>query len=118
MKKLFIFMLVTVFATATLNAQGRPQMNPQDMAKRQTESIKAKVNLNEDQYKKVFEINLKTSEELSKVMSEGGRNSDAFSKLNNKKDSLIKTVLTPDQIKLYDEYLKERREARQTRGQR
>ncbi|MDD2358744.1 MAG: DUF4890 domain-containing protein [Thiovulaceae bacterium] len=118
MRKAFIFMAIAVFATATLNAQGRPQMNPQDMAKRQTEAIKEKVNLNEDQYKKVFEINLKTSEELGKVMREGGRNSDAYSKLNNKKDSLIKTVLTPDQIKLYDEYLKERREARQARGNR
>jgi Spy/CpxP family protein refolding chaperone len=115
MKKALLIALA-VFTTALVSAQGRPQMNPQEMAKRQTEAIKEKVNLSQDQYKQVLEINLKSTEELAKSMREGQRDMEAFNKINHKKDSLIKTVLTPDQIKLYEEYLKERREARRNQG--
>lgn len=104
-------MVLAIFAISTLGAQGMPQMNPEDMAKRQADAIKEKVKLTEDQYKKVFEINLKSSQEMIKQMGQN-RDMSAMMKMNAQRDSLIKLVLTPDQVKLYDEYLKERRNMR------
>lgn len=116
MKKVLLMIAVAVFTTTMVSSQGRPQMNPQEMAKRQTDAIKERVKLSDDQFKQVFDINLKSSEETMKILSGGRRDMEALTKINNKKDSLIKCTLTPEQIKLYDEYLKERREARRAQG--
>jgi Spy/CpxP family protein refolding chaperone len=109
MKKVLVTIVLVLFAFAGVNAQNRPQRNPEEMAKRQTDAIKEKVKLTDAQYKKVLEINLKSSQEMMEAMKSNERDMSTMMKMNNKKDSLIKLVLTPEQIDLYNEYLKERR---------
>lgn len=117
MKKIIFLVILSVVAFSMVMAQGRPQMNPQEVAKRQTELIKERVKLSEDQFKQVLEINIKSTEEIMKLMSSGQRDMELIFKIDQRKDSLIRSVLSPKQATMYDDYLKERRDSRRIPGQ-
>lgn len=139
MKKIAILMVVLLFAAGTTMAQergggqrpsktmnggpggqGRMQMNPEQMAQRQTQRLVDELKLNKDQEAKVLAINKKyikdhpfdfqkmrdaSDEERAKMRQE-------MQKVQEDRNKEIKAVLTPEQVKLFDENLKKREEMR------
>jgi Spy/CpxP family protein refolding chaperone len=139
MKKLGVLIVVLVFVAGTTFAQergggqrpsrteqgrpggqGRPQMNPEEMVKRQTARLVEELKLNKDQEAKVLAINKKYMEKNSFDWSKMRDASDdertkmreEMTKVQNERNKEIKAVLTPDQVKLFDENLKKREEMR------
>lgn len=103
--------------------QGRPQMNPEEMLKRQTESMVEELKLNKDQETKVSAINKKYLDKQSayRTKMQGASDEDRakfreeFTKMQTEKDKEIKGILTADQVKLYDELIKKRAEQMRNR---
>lgn len=100
--------------------QGRMQMDPEQMAQRQTQRLVDELKLNKDQEAKVLAINKKyikdhpfdwqkmrdaTDEERTKMREE-------MRKVQEDHNKEIKAVLTTEQAKLFDENLKKREEMR------
>jgi Spy/CpxP family protein refolding chaperone len=138
MKKLGVILVIFLFATGITFAQergsgqrpskteqgrpggNRPQMNPEEMLKRQTQRLVEELKLNKDQEAKVTAINKKYMEKQSMDWSKMRDASEAErtkmreerTKIQAEKDKEIKTILTADQVKLYDEMLKKREEMR------
>lgn len=139
MKKLGVLIVALVFATVTTFAQergggqrpsrteqgrpggqGRPQMNPEEMVKRQTARLVEELKLNQDQEANVLAINRKYMEknpvDWSKMREasdeERAEMREKRMKVQNEKNKEIKSVLTPEQVKLFDENLKKREEMR------
>ena len=157
MKKLSLFFLVFVFAISTSCGQGgkkqnagqakdqqapqeqrrgpggpdgaggRPQFNPEDMAKRQTSQIAEFVKFTEGQEAKVTEVNLK----YAKLMMEN-RGQGNFREMNETqraewrakmekqqqdKDAELKALFTADQYKQYETFKQEQEKRRRERMQ-
>ena len=139
MKRLGILFVVLLFAAGasfaqergggerpskTMNGrpggQGRPQMNPEQMVQRQTQRLVEELKLNKDQEAKVLAINKKYMEknpfDFSKMRdasdAERAKMREEMRKVQEEKNKEIKTVLTPEQVKLFDENLKKREEMR------
>lgn len=141
MKKLGVLLVILLFASGITYAQrgggerpskaveqGRPgagrgdrtQMNPEEMLKRQTQRLVEELKLNKDQEAKVLEINKKYMDKQSGDWAKMRDASDeertkmreAMRKIQDEKNKEIKAVLTPEQVKLYDENLKKREEMR------
>jgi protein CpxP len=99
---------------------GRPQMNPEEMLKRQTQRLVEELKLTKDQEAKVLAINKKYMDKNSGGWEKMRDASDeertkmreAMRKVNEDRSKEIKAILTADQIKLYDEMQKKREEAR------
>lgn len=139
MKKLAILLVVLLFTAGATFAQergggerpsksmngrpggqGRMQMDPEQMAQRQTQRLVEELKLNKDQEAKVLAINKKyikdhpfdfqkmrdaTDEERAKMREE-------MRKVQDNRNKEIKAVLTPEQAKLYEQNLKKREEMR------
>jgi Spy/CpxP family protein refolding chaperone len=139
MKKLGVILVIFLFATGMTIAQergggarpsrteqgrpgggNRPQMNPEEMLKRQTQRLVEELKLNKDQEAKVTAINKKYMEKQSFDWSkmrdasddERAKMREERNKIQAEKDKEIKALLTADQVKLYDEMLKKREEMR------
>ena len=97
-------------------------MNPEEMVKRQTQRLVEELKLTKDQEAKVTAINKKymdkrtadrskmsaaTDEERAKMFAE-------MRKIQDEKNKEIKAVLTPEQVKLFDEKLKKQEEMRKS----
>lgn len=143
MKKLGVMLLVLLFAAGTSFAQergggqrpsrtegqgrpggqGRQQMNPEEMLKRQTARLVEELKLNKDQEAKVLAINKKYMEknpvDWSKMREasddERAKMRELMRKVQDDKNKEIKALLTPDQVKLFDENLKKREEMMKNR---
>lgn len=98
----------------------RPQMNPEEMLKRQTQRLVEQLKLNKDQEAKVTAINKKylgkQSVDFSKMRDasdeERTKMREEMQKIQAEKNKEIRTVLTPEQVKLFDENLKKQEEQR------
>lgn len=137
MKKLGVLLVALVLAAGTTFAQergggqrpsrteqgrpgGRPQMNPEEMVKRQTARLVEELKLDKDQEAKVLAINKKYMEknpvDWSKMRDasddERAKMREEMRKVQDEKNKEIKTVLTAEQVKLFDENLKKREEMR------
>jgi Spy/CpxP family protein refolding chaperone len=96
----------------------RPQMDPEQMVQRQTQRMVEELKLNKDQEAKVLAINKKYMEKQSVDWSKMRDASDAerakmretMMKVQAEKNKEIKALLTPDQVKLFDEAQKKREE--------
>ena len=110
--------------TAPQGVQGnrgdRQRMSPEERNAQQTKRLVEELKLTKEQELKVTAINKKYSEkqtfDWSKMRdaSEADRTKmrETMTKVQADKDKEIKTILTADQLKLYDEMLKKRAEAR------
>ena len=107
--------------SADAGRQGdRQMMTPEQRLHRQTQQLVEELKLTKEQELKVTAINKKYQEKQSfdrtkmRDASEDERQKmrDAMMKIQTEKVKEIKTVLTPDQIKQYDEMLKKREEMR------
>ncbi|HEY3369717.1 MAG TPA: hypothetical protein VGK10_02650 [Prolixibacteraceae bacterium] len=102
------------------NRGDRERMTPEQRIQRQTQQLVEELKLNKDQEQKVTAINKKYSEkqtfDWSKMRDasddERAKMRESMMKIQADKDKEIKTILTADQVKLYDEMLKKRAEAR------
>lgn len=118
MKKTILSLLVTLFAVVA-NAQGfGGPMNPEDMAKFQTERVKEACTLNDDQYKAIYDIYLEQSKKMQEQMQsaqQGGNgmprfDREAMKKQREEMNAKIKTILTEEQYAKYEEMQKQQRQ--------
>ena len=98
----------------------RQRMTPEEMQKRQTQRLVEELKLTKEQEAKVTSINKKYQEknpaDWSKMRDasddERAKMRESMRKVQAEKDKEIKAILTPDQVKLYDDMLKRREEMR------
>lgn len=137
MKKLGVLLMILLFASGITYAQrgsderpsktmqqgrsgARPQMNPEEMLKRQTQRLVDELKLNKDQEAKVTAINKKYMEKQSFDFSkmrdasdeERAKMREEMQKIQAEKNKEIKAILTPEQVKVFDENQKKREEMR------
>ena len=141
MKKLGVLVMVLLFVSGITYAQrgsgerpsktveqgkpgagkgNRPQMNLEDMIKRQTQRLVDELKLTKEQEAKVLTINKKYMDkqtfDFSKMRDatdeERTKMRESMQKVQAEKDKEIKAILTADQVKLFDEMQKKREEMR------
>lgn len=121
-KNLFSLLLVLIITTAAV-AQPRgdqSNVNPEDMAKRQTAQLKEVLDLTSAQEKKVYDINLESGKKMRALRQEmQGSGFEAMrekmGKIREEQNKKMKEVLTAEQWKKYEKYQEERREQRNQR---
>jgi Spy/CpxP family protein refolding chaperone len=115
MKKTLFLTFAALFALVlSVNAQpgGQPP-SPEEMAKMETEQMKSGLNLTADQLTKVEAINLKYAQKMGEMFQQGPPSD--FAEMQKKMEEIQKAkradfekVLTPDQLKKYDQMMEER----------
>ena len=94
-------------------------MDPEEMAKRNTDAMKERLELNDDQLKKVEAINLETSKKMSEVFASASGSREAMREemmaIDEEKDEALKPILTEDQWKEYEKMKEEQAERRRQR---
>ena len=123
MKKIGFLLIALLFGTMVSMGQNWQNATPEEMAKRQTDQIKEKCGLDKTQEKKVYDLNLESSKKMAKMREEmrggGGPNEEMrakMTKIREDQNAEMKKILTADQYKKYEQYLEERRAARQQGG--
>ena len=127
MKKIGIILCVLLFVSTVSIAQnrgGQRNMDPKERAKQTTERLKEALDLNKEQEKKVYEINLKGNEKMMEARREMQESGGGFEgmrekmgKLREEQNKEMKKILTDKQWKKYEKYLEEMR-ARRGQGRR
>lgn len=113
MKKL-IFGLFALLMTTCAFAQ--PQFNAEDMAKMRVDRIKETCKTTDAQYKKLYDYFLKDSQQMMEMFQNnqgggpGGFDMEAMQKRMQEQEKFIKSVLTADQYKKYDEEMQRMRQ--------
>ena len=96
---------------------GRGNMDPKEMAKRQTDQMKESLELTAEQLPKVEALNLKYAEKFKVVRDEAGDDREsmrsAIREMMKEKDVEIKKILTADQ---WTKFEADRKERMQNRG--
>ena len=118
MKKTGILFFVFVMIITTTIAQqrgGQRNLNPEDIAKRQTERMDEALDLTKDQEKNVYEINLESGKkmrDLREKMRGGGFEGmrEKMGEIREEQNEKMKKVLSASQWKKYEKYLEERQE--------
>ena len=100
---LLIISVITMHAQDNRHGGGRGSASPEDRAKRQTEMMKESLSLTAVQEPKVSAINLKYAKKLEEVrkVADTAAQRRSAQKLNQQKESELKTVLTAAQFKSY-----------------
>ena len=115
MKKALFLTFTALFALfLAVNAQpGGPPPSPEEMAKMETEQMKSSLNLSGDQLTRVEAINLKYAQKMGEMFQQGPPSD--FAEMQKKMEEIQKAkradlekVLTPDQLKTYDQMMEER----------
>lgn len=123
MKNLLI--MIALFFAMGLQAQppggqGR-QFDRDEMVKRQTKDMVENLSLNEDQTKKVSELNEKYAEKMGEIFQNANGDfsgmREKMGKLREEKNEELKTVLTEEQFKKYLELEEKRMEEMRQRRQ-
>lgn len=126
MKKIILTALLGALTLSLAIAQNRPQkrvlnhpqgsinytlryaneniLNPEEIAKRQTENMKTRLGLTSEQEKKVYELNLKTAKEQAKIRESIRIQREQLAKNIIAKDSLVNNVLTAEQKRFHELY--------------
>jgi N-methylhydantoinase B/oxoprolinase/acetone carboxylase alpha subunit len=108
MKKFVLMMMAVAFSLASFAQQGgqRREFNPESMATRRADQVKEATKLNDEQYKKVYDLFLKQSKDMQAKMSEGGGGFGAFNMEDMQKqqeatNKALKEILSEEQYKAY-----------------
>lgn len=122
MKKMFILVAALLFGAAVANAQpggwGGQRPDPEQMALRQADRMKEQLELTDAQYTKVLELfkaeNAEWMKNFNPEAAQGGdMDFEAIRKQMEerraKRDVQLKTILTEDQFKKYQENMANRR---------
>ena len=103
----FLLGLMALVMTTGAFAQGFGQFNPEDIAKMQADRIKEVCKVDDAQYKKITEYFVKDVKEMTEQMSQGqggfGFDMEAMQKRMKAQTDFLKSVLTEDQFKKYEE---------------
>jgi Spy/CpxP family protein refolding chaperone len=110
-----ITMLLVLVTMATLHAAAQSKMTEEQKqeAKAKYQAYKEKLNLTEDQSKKVDAINTTWFEGVTELKNSGASKMAKYKKwksLNGERDKKMKEVLTKEQFKIYKEQQAERKE--------
>lgn len=123
MRKFGVILLPLVMIALIGMAQpGQRNIEPEDLAKRQTTQIKEAVNLDQDQEKQVYDLNLETGKKMRTLRDEmqGGGFEGAREKMGEireEQNKKMKEILSESQWEKYEKYQEERR-ARWNQGRR
>lgn len=108
---LMLFLLISVVSVAQPG-----DFDPEQFAKRQTDQLKEELDLNADQEKKVYEVNLESLKKMSELrekMRGGARGvegmRDKMMEIREEQNNKMKEILTDEQWTKYEKYLEERR---------
>lgn len=105
----FLIGLAALIMTTGAFAQGFGQFNPDDIAKMQADRIKEVCKVDDGQYKKIVDYFVKDVKEMTAQMSQGqgggfgGFDMEAMQKRMKAQTDFLKSVLTEDQFKKYEE---------------
>lgn len=106
-----IFFMVT--SSLTQPGYGRWQnSSPEERAKIQTDQMREKVNITNEQDSSIYEINLKYAKKIQELMKgEQGRDEmrSKIGEMMKEKDNELKGILTEEQFELYLNYKEELR---------
>ncbi len=123
MKRIGLLLAALILGTTAIMAQpgGQRNFDPEEMAKRQTAQLKEALDLNQDQEKKVYDLNLETGKEMRALREKnqgGGWEAmrEDMTKIREGQDKKMKAILTDDQWVKYQKYQQERRERRRQGG--
>lgn len=123
MRKFGVILLPLVMIALIGMAQpGQRNIDPEDLAKRQTTQIKEAVDLDEDQEKQVYDLNLETGKKMRDLRDkmqgggfEGAR--EKMGEIREEQNKKMKEILSDTQWEKYEKYQEERR-ARWNQGRR
>lgn len=110
MRNNILFMLAFLF-TGLLSATDNPQSTPEAKAKRLSEKMKAKYSLSDDQYNKVYVVNLETITKRMELRGKDGSPNtkvDRFKELETQRNTKFKEILTAEQ---YTKWTKDKKNA-------
>jgi len=99
------FVAIVLFTSNNMFAQDKtrqkPERTPETMSQRHADKMKSDLNLNDDQTKKVYEVNLKYNKEnqanRAKREKERKEKMAAAKQKNDQKNAELKKILTADQ---------------------
>jgi len=126
LKVLFTSLLIAVAVIASYaqppqgGGQGR-RMDPEQMAKFQTDQMVEDLKLNDKQKTEVQAINVKYSKKMGEIFQAGGgqgnweANRKKMEEMNTQKNAELKKVFTAEQYKKFEELEKQRQEERRKR---
>lgn len=130
MKKI-IFAAIALFFSVTMFAQApqrgeRREFKPEEMATRMADNMKKELDLNDEQYKSVYDLYLKRGKEMKARYNKGqeGKQVDRDTRREEMKkqqeamNSELKKILTSEQYAKYEEMLKKQHQRRGQGGPR
>ena len=112
MKTKISILLAAICFSAVAFAQKpkeRKDFTPEQMAQKQTEMMKTRLQLNATQEKKVYDLNLKYCKENEILMQQMKELKKKMNDLNQNKEKDLKGVLTPEQTAAYDTWKQDRK---------
>ncbi|MDR1738574.1 MAG: DUF4890 domain-containing protein [Candidatus Symbiothrix sp.] len=104
-----VFTALLLCASTMIFAQPgqRGQVNPEEMAKRQTERMKTELKLSDEQVVLVDSINVAYAKKQAELFQSSGDDREAMREkmmaLNTEKNKAIEAVLTEEQVKKFKE---------------
>ena len=118
--RFFVLLIFTINVFAQQGGgQGRGNMDPKEIAERQTNQMKETLNLTAEQLPKIEALNLKYAEKMKAARDEaaGDRESmrSTMRAMMQEKDVPLKEILTAEQWTKLEEWRKEARESGQRR---
>lgn len=105
-----MFMALCLVSFASFSQQAKP--DPEARAKKISEKMKTELSLSDEQYTKVYDINLKYSQKMKDIRTEeGDRQSkmNSIRDLNKSKNDELKSVLSEEQMNKYRDMQKDMR---------
>jgi Spy/CpxP family protein refolding chaperone len=114
-----LLILGMLFGIATISfaqdkgkrGEGRTPAKPEERAKRMTENLKTKLNLNDEQQSKIFSIYLEQAKKTDSLRNTAGEQKDKFVQMraiSTSGQSKINAVLNADQQKTFKALQEER----------
>jgi predicted metal-dependent peptidase len=125
MKK-FLFTIVALLLSASTFSQQpqRREFKPEEMATRMADGMKKELNLNDEQYKSVYNLYLKRGEEMKARREKGEQNQqvdrearrEEMKKSQEALNAELQKILTTEQYSQYEEMLKKQQQQRRGQG--
>ena len=97
-------------AQNTKQAPKTDKVDPVQYAERLAREMQRAINLNEDQYRQVFDLNMRSYNEIQEAKNVDGKSSERINAIRNAKDEELKRILTPEQFKQMLEWKKNKKE--------
>ncbi|MGE8291941.1 MAG: hypothetical protein ACN6ON_09680 [Sphingobacterium sp.] len=105
-KKTLMVISGLLLVTTVAFAQQRQQRSPEEQAKMRVEHLDKLLTLNQVQKDSIYNLTLSQAQQRAAIKSDGGdrkANMEKYKQLQEAQATKIKSWLTPDQVKLFDE---------------